>query len=93
MINLRSFTNKYSKVLVALLILFSLIPIILNFIIVPDQNEVIQTVNQECFTKDQIVNRFNISGELSVTEVSRDIYVVPEFSNLKCIGKVVDWNW
>ena len=91
MINLRSFTNKYSKVLVALLILFSLIPIILNFIIVPDQNEVIETVNQECFTKDQIVNRFNISGELSVTEVSRDIYVVPEFSNLKCIGKVVDY--
>ena len=57
----------------------------------PDQNEVIETVNQECFTKDQIVNRFNISGELSVTEVSRDIYVVPEFSNLKCIGKVVDY--
>ena len=23
--------------------------------------------------------------------MSRDIYVVPEFSNLKCVGKVVDY--
>ena len=91
MINLKSFTNKFSKVFVALLILFSLIPIILNFIIVPNQNEVIETVNLECFTKDQLVKRFNISSELSVKEVPRDIYVVPELSNLKCIGKVVDY--
>ena len=63
----------------------------MNFIIVPNQNEVIETVNLECFTKDQLVKRFNISSELSVKEVPRDIYVVPELSNLKCIGKVVDY--
>lgn len=91
MITLSSFASKYSKVLITLLILFSLMPIFLNFLLIPNQNVAIETANHVCFTKDHIIDRFNLSTELPVIEVSRDIYVIPEFSNLKCIGKVVDY--
>ena len=66
-------------------------PIFLNFLLIPNQNVAIETANHVCFTKDHIIDRFNLSTELPVIEVSRDIYVIPEFSNLKCIGKVVDY--
>ncbi len=91
MITLSSFVEKYSKVLITLLLLFSLLPIFLNFLLVPSQNYAIETANHSCFAKNSILNQLNESNKLDVLETGEGIYVIPEFSNLKCIGKVVDY--
>ena len=91
MITLNSFVKKYSKVFITLFILFSLIPILLNIILVPNQNVSIQSTDHQCFSRNTILNQLNDSNRLNVLETGEGIYVIPEFSNLKCVGKVIDY--
>ncbi len=85
------FVKRYSKVFITLLILFSMMPILLNFLLFDDQNRGIQTTDHECFSKNSIINQFVDSSDLDVIETGEGIYVIPEISNLKCVGKVIDY--
>ena len=63
----------------------------MNFILVPNQNISIQSTDHQCFSRNTILNQLNDSDRLNVLETGEGIYVIPEFSNLKCVGKVIDY--
>ena len=93
--------NSFHTFLFLILILVTISPILLNqltdssinkYEIDPISSEVVIFENS-CLSREVAYNLYSeYLKELGSNEINKDIYVIPEFENLKCIGKIVDVN-
>tara|TARA_A100001015_G_scaffold180547_1_gene200897 strand:- start:4012 stop:6375 length:2364 start_codon:yes stop_codon:yes gene_type:complete len=91
--------NNFQTFLFLVLILVTISPFLLNqltnssinkYEIDPISSEVVIFENS-CLSREVANNLYSeYLKELESNEINKDIYVIPEFENLKCIGKIVD---
>ena len=93
--------NNIRKLLFILLFVVASIPLIFNlftYSLIDDYEIDLETYQitipeSSCLSRNLVYDlNENYFDSLEINEINKDIYVVPEFENIKCIGKAVNIN-
>lgn len=93
--------NNIRNLLFILLFVLASIPLIFNFFSISLINDYEIDLNtyqitipeSSCLNRNLVYDlNENYFDSLEINEINKDIYVIPEFENIRCIGKAVDIN-
>ena len=87
--NYRSTNNNLNKFLISSVLIIFLSQLFLNIIFFQTNIDEIKPENEIVTCYEKIINLKNSDYE-KINFINKDIYVIPDFNNFLCLGKVVD---